>query len=173
MKLKIDPKLGSAAEAALEPYVAKLYTTPGLRIMAIVELKQDDKNSPAPDSEAGLWVKARIASVEVARPEQEDTIREAQRALFLQRTATGTLTEDGQVELAEQTLALTGGMLHAIEAARLTASMKHWGAYIRRVNRTEQLTMTELRHELDTVAQGLTEALDHARDDEVDGEAGI
>ncbi|WP_304455916.1 hypothetical protein [Nocardiopsis sp. YSL2] len=173
MKLKIDPKLGSAAEAALQPYVAKLYTTPGMRLMAVVELKQDDKNAPAPDSEAGLWVKARISSVEIATPEQEGTLREAQRALFLQRTAAGTLDEDGELQLDERTLELTAGMLHAVEAARLTAVLRHWAAYIRRVNRTEQLTITEVRHELDAVAQGLTAGLDHARDDSLDDEAGI
>jgi hypothetical protein len=173
MKLKIDPKLGSAAEAALEPYISKLYTTPGLRLMAVVELKQDDKNSPAPDSEAGLWVKARLSSVEVASPEQEPVLRDAQRALFVQRTAAGTLDEDGEMQLDERTLELTGGMLHAVESARLTAVMRHWAAYIRRVNRTNELTITEVRHELDAVAQGLTAALDHARDDMGDDEAGI
>ena len=168
MKLKFDSKISPPAEKALEPYIGRLYDVPGLRLMAVVELKQEDRNSPPPDSDSGLWVKARVASLEVAAPEQEATLRDAQRSLYLQRTATGTLDEDGQVELDERTLELTGGMLHAVETARLTAALRHWAAYIRRVNRTEQLTITEIRHELDAVATGLTAALDHARDDQVD-----
>ncbi|MEV2277754.1 hypothetical protein AB0I72_19420 [Nocardiopsis sp. NPDC049922] len=165
MKLKIDSKVSPAAERALEPYVTKLYDTPGLRLMAVAEIKPEDRNAPPPDSEAGLWVKARISALEIASTDQEAALREAQRALYLQRTAHGTLDEDGEMQLDERTLELTGGLLNAIEAARLTAVLRHWAAYARRVNRTEQLTLSEIRHELDTVATGLTAALDHARDD--------
>jgi hypothetical protein len=168
VKLKFDSKIGPAAEKALEPYIGKLYDVPGLRLMAVVEVKQEDRNAPPADSDSGLWVKARISSLEIAAPEQEATLRDAQRALYLQRTATGTLDEDGQIELDERTLELTGGMLNAVETARLTATLRHWAAYARRVNRTEKLTITEIRHELDAIATGLTAALDHARDDQTD-----
>ncbi|MFE6304981.1 hypothetical protein [Nocardiopsis sp. NPDC057823] len=165
MKLKLDTKIGPAAEKALEPYIGKLYDMQGLRLMAIVEIKQEDKNAPPPDSDAGLWVKARIASLEVASPEQNDALREAQRALYLQRTARGTLDEDGFMQLDERTLELTAGMLHVIETARLTAALRHWATYARRVNGQPELTLSEVRHELDAIANGLTTALDHARDD--------
>jgi hypothetical protein len=161
-QLKIISRLGAAAEAALEPHVPRMYDTPGLRLAAIVELKSDERNQPSADSESGTWVKAKITQIEVADHDQEGAVREALRALYLQRTARGTLTEDGQVELSEQTLDLTGGLLHAIETARLRAGLEHWAGYMRRLVKGGDLTITEMRHELDTVSDGLNTLLRHA-----------
>jgi hypothetical protein len=170
IQLKIISKVGAAAEAALEPHIPRLYATEGLRMVAIVELKQDDKNSPSADSDTARWVKAKITHLEVPGEEQEGIIREAMRALYLQRTARGTLTEDGHIELSEETLRLTAGMLHAVETARLRAGLDHWAGYMRRLMRSGDLTLTEMRHELDTVADGLTTLQGHALDAPAEGE---
>jgi len=161
--VKIASKLGAAAEAALEPHVPRLYARSGMRMLAVAELKHDDKNVPAADSDASAWVKCKITHLEVPGPDQEGAVREAMRVLYLQRTAAGTLTEDGELELDEGTLNLTAGLLTEIETARLTAALRHWAAYARRVVAADDLTLSEIRHELHTVADGLTAALGGGR----------
>ncbi|MEN2423053.1 hypothetical protein AABB02_33695 [Streptomyces rimosus] len=161
--LRIDGKPGAAASAALEPFVARLYARPGMRLVGIVELAHVERTQPAPDSDRTASVKVKITHLEIPTEAQEGAVREAQRALYLQRTAAGTLSEDdGQVELAEETLRLTGGLLHAVEAARLKAALAHWAAYARRVVHTPELAISEIRHELQAVADGLAAALDGA-----------
>lgn len=157
--IKLDSRIGSAAGAALEPHVPSWYRKPGVRAVGIVELAHVERVQPAPDSDKEASVKMRITHLEIPTVEQEDVIREAQRALYLQRTATGTLTDTGEIELAEQTLRLTGGQLHAIESARLRAALTHWASYAERANWDDKLTITQVRHELDTIAKGLNAAL--------------
>ncbi|MEV7422830.1 hypothetical protein [Streptomyces sp. NPDC091212] len=169
--LKFDAKVSASAAEALEPHVRPLYDRPGARRLAIVEFAHTERIQPAPGSEKEPAVKVRITHLEIPNADQEGTIREAQRALYLQRTATGTLQEDGELELSEQTLRLTGGMLHAIEAARLKAGLAHWLTYIHRVVQGPDLTVSEMRHELDQVAAGLTTALRPARDNSSDDDA--
>ena len=164
--LKVDSKVSAAASDALEPYVNPLYARPGMRIVGVIELAHVERTQPAPDTDNRASVKVKISHLEIANPEQEGAIREAMKALYVQRTASGKLDEDsGQMELSEQTLRLTGGLLHAIEAARLKAAVQHWQAYARSVVHQPNLTISEIRHELDTIASGLKAALDAERDD--------
>lgn len=170
-QLKLDGKVGASAKEAIEPYVAKLYAKPGMRLVGIIELAHVERTQPAPDSDKDASVRVRITHLEIPSPEQEGLVREAQRALFLQRTAAGTLTDDGEIELSQQTLRLTAGELTYIELARLRAGLAHWADYARRVAHAENLTLTEIRHELDTVADGLRAVLARAKpEDEDDGE---
>lgn len=163
--LKFDARVSASAQEALESHVRPLYDQPGGRRMAIVEFAHIERTQPAPGSEKEPVVRVRITGLEVPNQDQEGSVREAQRALYLQRTASGTIEEDGQLELSQQTLRLTGGMLHAIEVARLRAALAHWSAYARRVVHTPNLVDTEIRHELQTIAEGLTTALAGARPD--------
>lgn len=156
---KIEGKPASAAQQGLEPWIAPLYATQGKRVLGIVELKHVDRTQVAPDEDKEAVVRLRMTLLEIARPEQEAPLREAQRALYLHRTAHGTLDEDGQLELSKGTLELTGGMLHALEAARLRAAVVHWQEQCRRVLAINKITVSEMRHELDTIADGLTAAL--------------
>jgi hypothetical protein len=108
-------------------------------------------------------VKVRIVGLELPNREQEGAVREAQRFLHLQRTARGTLDDDGQLELSDSTLRLTGGMLANLETARLRAGLEHWREYARRLVHGPELTVTEVRHEMQALAEGLTAILDTAR----------
>lgn len=164
--LKIEGKPAAAASEALEPHVRRLYDRPGLRLMVVGELEHVERTQPAPGSDKTASVKVKFTHIEVAGADQEGYIREALRALFLQRTARGTLDDDsGQLELTPDTLRLAGGMLHAIEVARLRAGLDHWAGYARRVVHNPDLSLTEVRHELDTIAEGLTLTLSGARPD--------
>lgn len=166
--LKVQGKPGQAAQAALAPHIGTLYANPGKRIVGVVELAHIERTQPAPESDKDASVTMRITSLEIPNADQEDTIRQAQRALHMQRTAFGTLNEAGEMELAERTLQLTGGMLNAIETARLRASLSHWMNYARRCVDNEKLTLSEVRNELRTVADGMSSALNAAHPDDED-----
>ena len=159
--LKFDSKLGAAAAAALEPHIRPIYDRPDCTRLAIIELRHVERTQPAAGSDKEPSVRVRITHLEIPNKEQEGVIREAMRALYLQRTAQGTLDEDGQVQLTESTLRNLSGLVHEIEVARLRAGLTHWVDYIARVNATTKLTISEIRHELDTIAQGMA-ALLHA-----------
>lgn len=166
--LKFDAKVSASASEALEPHVRPLFDNPGGRRLAIIEFAHTERTQPAPGSEKEPAVKVRITGLEVPNEEQEGYVREAQRFLHLQRTARGTLDDDGQLELDEGTLRLTGGHLSYLETARLRAALTLWASYARRALHAPNLVESEVRHELKTVADGLRAALDGARDD--DGE---
>lgn len=157
--LKIDGKPTSAARAGVEAYISGLYATPGKRIVGVIELEHVERTEPAPGADREPSVKVRMSALEIANPDQEDQLRAALRALHLHRTAMGKLTEDGDIELSEVTLERCGGMLHAIEAARLRTAVAHWQDYIRGVLHLKNPSVIELQHELATIGDGLSAVL--------------
>jgi hypothetical protein len=163
-QLKFDAKVSASAQEALEPHVRPLYDQPGGRRMAIIEFAAIERTEPAPGTEKEPSVKVRITGLELPNREQEPAVREAQRFLHLQRTARGTFDDDGQLELSDSTLRLTGGMLAYLETARLRAGLEHWREYAQRLMRGPDLTVTEMRHEMQALADGLTALLNTARD---------
>ncbi|MEU9208484.1 hypothetical protein AB0D27_11155 [Streptomyces sp. NPDC048415] len=167
-QLKFDARVSASAQEALESHVRPLYDQPGSRRMAIVEFAHIERIEPAPGTEKEPSVKVRIVGLELPNKEQEPAVREAQRFLHLQRTARGTLDDEGQLELSESTLRLTGGMLAFIETARLRAGLAHWREYAQRLVHGPDLTVTEVRHEMQALAEGLGAVLNTARDHDDD-----
>jgi hypothetical protein len=161
-QVKLDSKLGGGPAAAIESHVPALYARQGCRIVAVVELAHEERTQPAPDSDKEPSVKMRISSMEIAAKEQEPAIREAMRALYLQRTATGTLDEHGQMVLTESTIQLTAGLLADVEAARLRVGMEHWMRYARQAASSQKLTDAEVRSEMRAVADGMAAVLSRA-----------
>ncbi len=164
-QIKLDGKPGAAALLALEPHAQMLYARPGVRILGVVELAHVERTQPAPDEDKEPSVKLRVAGLEIANAEQEDALRRAQTALYRHRTAYGTITEDSEVELSDRVLEQTGGLLDAIEAARLRVAVRHWADQCRRALGVASITVTEMRHELDAVAAGLEAVLRGEADD--------
>jgi hypothetical protein len=163
MELKIDGKLSPTAAAALEDHAKALYLTPGARRVGIIELRRDYNTVPDPSGAKKAVVGLAIAGLEVAGPDQENAVREAQRALYLQRTARGTLGEDDELELYPETVDLLGDLLHDIELARLRAAMHRWTTELGNL-KGQKLNEGELRHELDRVHEGMEAALHPARE---------
>lgn len=153
--VKLDAKLAANAQAGIEPLIAALYSRPGVRIVGVIELAHVERTQPAPDEDKEASVKMQVKHLEIARDGQEDLLREALRALYLHRTATGTVTEDHDVELAERTLQLTADHLHAEEAARLRVAVLHWADYAQRIQHIPHPSATELLHELKNITDGL------------------
>ncbi|WP_213452865.1 hypothetical protein [Rhizomonospora bruguierae] len=153
--IKLDTKPATNAALALERHAQRLYARPGVRIVGVCELAHVERTQPAPDEDKEPTVKLRVVHLEVANPEQEDSLRQAMEALYLHRSAQGTLGEDGDIELSERTIKLTSGLLHAVEAARRRTAVAHWASYARRALGVPNLATSEIRHELDAVATGL------------------
>jgi len=166
--LKIQGKPSTAAMQALAPHVARVYARSGVRIMAVVELAHTERTEPAADAEKEPSVTMRITSLEVPTPDQEGAIREVQRALFIARTAVGTLDEGGELELSKQTLKDAGGVVRDLMLARLAAGVHHWRTYVRRIAASDKLTVGELHHELDAIVEGLDAVLGRLTEDQAD-----
>jgi hypothetical protein len=158
-KLKFEGTPSASASEALEAWVRPLYDNPSKRVMAIIELAPTERTEPAPNTEKVPVVRVRITGLEIPDADQEGFVREAQRALHLQRTARGTFGEDEQLEFSPETLRLAAGQMHAIGYARLKAHLQRWRDYTHRLTYGPDLTASEWKHELDLVCQGLSAAL--------------
>lgn len=162
--IKLDSKLGRSATDALEPHVLPLYGRLGARIVAVLEMEAIERNQVADDADKDAWVKLRITQMEIPSREQEGAIREAMRALYVQRSAFGTLEEDGTVELSEETLRHTAGLLTDIEAAKLRAGVAHWAGRARRVvGSAQDFSAAEVLAEMRQIRDGLDALLDRGQ----------
>lgn len=121
---KISGAPGSAAASGLAPHIDDMYKHPGKRVVVIGELRHVEMTVPIEDTEKEPSVKLALTELEVATGDLERLVREALEALHMRRTASGTLTEHGDVRMAESRLQQLGGEINAIEAARLTIAVK-------------------------------------------------
>lgn len=168
--LKIDSKVSPSAADALELHVPALYSNPGARVLAVMEMVHVERTQPAPEADGKASVKMRIVSLEVPSKDQAGAVREVLRALHLQRTAAGTLDEDGEIVLTDQTLKNAAGLLVDVEAARLRVGLKHYARAARDLSHTtSNLSASEFRHELANIADGLDDVLKRAALDDSDG----
>lgn len=169
-EIKIEGKLPAGAGEAIGEHAQRLYDKLGATRVGIVELRAAHRVTPGPGEDKKPTVSLRIAALEIANSDQEEHIRNAQRALYLGRTARGTLTDDGQIELAEDSLRLLGDTLFDVEAARLRAGLERWTTEMARVASTPTLLDGEIRHQVDRIRKGLQALLHPARvaDDDSD-----
>lgn len=157
--VKIDPKLSANASLGIEQHTSRLYSKPGMRILAIVELAHIERTQPAPDEDKDPTVKLGIKHLEVARGgRQEDAIRQALHALYTIRTASGTLDSDGEVQLSERTIGETGGEVVMMTAARMQVAAGQWAKYAHNAAAKGNLTVEQMRNELREIARGLEAA---------------
>jgi hypothetical protein len=155
-KVKINGTPSTHALDALMPHVPSLYANLGKRVVAIVELAAVDRLQVAPEEDKEASVTLQVKHAEVAGPDQEEAVRLALRALHIQRTAYGTITEQGDIEIAERTLAACAGELAAIEAARLHIAVERYAELARTLQLNGKLTISDLRRELKLLADGLS-----------------
>lgn len=158
--VKIQSTLPAAVADVLAPLANEIYHNQGGNLMVVAELHHADRNDPA-DEDIKRTVTLRVTGLEVARGEQDHTLREVQRALYAHRTAAGTLTGEDDVEVADRTLELAGESLHAQEAVRLRIALQHWAD--RALSSAVALSLNgeraDLLKELDAIAKGLTNTL--------------
>ncbi|MGI5418678.1 hypothetical protein [Actinomadura luteofluorescens] len=157
--IKIEGKIGGSAAAAIEPHAKALYDKPGVTVLAVVELEHTLRTQPAPHSEKNASVSLRISGIELPTKEQAETLREIQQALYLQRTAAGTLDEQGDVQLSDHTLELASRVLSDQELSRLRVGMSQWERHASQAARDSDLTIHGARAELRKIANGLSHIL--------------
>lgn len=158
--VKIEGKLGGHAGEAIALHATPLFARLGATRMIVAELKSATREDVAADEDKKQSVKLRIQSLEVANPDQEDSLRQVLNALHMHRTAYGTLTEDGDLEMSASTIERAAGEVNAVEAARLNAGVDQWVGYGRRVLAQPKVTASQLRGEFDTVLKGLRALVD-------------
>lgn len=163
-EIKIEGKLPSGADEAIGEHARPLYDRLGSTRVGIVEFRSAHRLTPGPGEDKKPTVGLRIAALEIANRDQEELIREAQKALYLARTARGTLNEDGQIQFSEDTLRLLGDSLSYTEAARLRAGLERWTTEMARVAATPTLLDGEIRHEVERIKKGLQAVLHPARE---------
>jgi len=152
--IKLNSKLGKNAALAIEPLAQYLYRTPGARVVAVIELAAVETLVPAPDEDKDPSVTLAIKALEVGGGEKEHVLRDAMNALYTLRTASGKLTEENDVELSEQTLALTGGRIGDVDAAKVRVACGQWARYAEQTLRGG-LSREQLANEVKTIADGL------------------
>jgi hypothetical protein len=157
--VKIAGKPSAHAADAIGRHAATLYASPGKTVLGVIELKHAERMQPAPDEDKEPTVTLRVAHLEIAEADQEEALRQAMRALYIARTAQGTLDDEGEVALSERTLEMTADRLLDLEVARLVTACRHWSDYARKTINIKKLNLSEARHELENIAQGLLAAI--------------
>lgn len=163
--IKVDGKPSTQAGEALTPHASSLSARLGSSRLAVAELRSVERVEPGPDEDKETAVKVRIVALEIASPEQEETLRKALYALHVHRTAWGTLTEAGDLEFAKDTLASLRDDLHGYEAARLRSLIELWTDYARNALMSAKITQAEMRAELKKVVDALRAAIHGGRED--------
>lgn len=149
----------TAIAEPIESQIARLRANPGCRVVGIVEIERyreirDD------DAEVDPTVVLRMSALELAKgADQEAQLRLAMQALHLHRTAGGTLTEDGDVELAQKTLDNLGDKVSVYESARLRAAVEYVEVQLRGLAANNKHNDGDLRRELKKLTARVTAAL--------------
>lgn len=157
--MKLDYRLTGPVTDALAPHVERIYRDPGASFLAVVEFRHTERHEFA-DDEKDSFVKARCIGIEVGNPgEQEHQLRDVQRALFLQRTASGKLDEANELTLAKQTLKHAQGLVSGSEVARLTAWLRALRDHVHDLREDKDLDEKGLREKLDALEDRMSVAL--------------
>lgn len=136
---------------ALQSQITRLRAKPGCKLMGVVEIERYQINQPD-DSDAEPTVLLRISDLEIGKGEQEALLRSAMLALHLHRTAGGTLTEDADIELAQDTLDKLPDLVSVHESARLHAAFEFLVDRVTGLSKNTRHNDGDLRRELKKLA---------------------
>lgn len=152
-------RIRGAVSDAIDSQIPKLRAQPGCRIVGVVELERYQINQPD-DGEAEPTVLLRLSALELAKSTEQDALlRQAMAALHLHRTAGGTLTEDGDVELAQDTLDKLPDLVSTHESARLHAAFEYLVHRVEGLSKNNAHNDGTLRRELKKLAETGVRAL--------------
>ncbi len=113
MKLSIKG-MASAASDGLEGHVRRIFDNQSARVVFVGELEHVQRVEPGPASTVEPSVSVRLSRLEVPSHAQQEPIRELLQALYLIRTAPGTLDE------ASGAVSLDGAAAKVSEAVSVT-----------------------------------------------------
>lgn len=161
--LKLESGSSVKAAEVLQPHIQRLYADPRARFMAVCEFAHSERTQPGPESDKAPSVKVKLVEIEIPVGDQVDLIREAQRALYLTRTAQGTLTEELDLELSSQTLDRLADNLTYADAVRLAAGVKVWLDYVLAALVKPKATVASVRQDMAAVRDGLRSLIEPER----------
>ena len=119
----LSGRVRATAGDAIDAQIARLRAKPGCKVVGVVEIERYQVNQPD-DADTDPTVLLRLSQLELAKGEQEALLRQAMLALHLHRTAGGTLTEDADISLAQDTLDKLPDLVSTYESARLRAAFE-------------------------------------------------
>lgn len=158
-KMKLEYSIKGQPSDALAGHVERIYANPGATFLSVVEFRHSERIEYS-DEDREPVVKCRVANLEVANTgEQESQVRSLLRALFLQRTAQGTLDDAGEVKLSKQTIELTAGLAMGEEVARLRAVLDHVQTRVHELASTPGMLESDLRAKVDALDVVLSAAM--------------
>lgn len=155
--------MSNAATTALEGHVRGLFDDQNAKLLIVGELEHWTRSEPGPASNAQPTVNARLRLVEVPGEKQQDDVRNVLRALYLLRTARGTLDEAaGSVNLdtEAQRVAEATSALYVGDALEARAVLRHVHTALESI--TSDLTIADvvkLRRKIRKVVGGLEKFL--------------
>jgi hypothetical protein len=161
---KFSTQVGDVLAPHVDPLMAKLRAGKVDTLHVIGTLVPSERTEPTPGEDKEASVKLRLVTAEIPSGDQSEVLREVQRALWLVRTATGTITEEGDIQVAKHTLQSAGGQVAYIAAARLRAGVDQWAKQARAAT-TARLSGQEMWHEMGRIADGLQALLSGADPD--------
>jgi hypothetical protein len=158
-QLKLDSKLGGNAVIPLIPLVTKLYNDLGTHVMVIAELASVERTEPANAEDRKPSVKIAIKAIEVAHGEQDEQLRKAMRALYVHRSATGTIDEHFDMHLAQDVIENLGEVVSLAETARLRAALDLIADNLMRIGLAD-LTIQRVREQIGNLHRTAKAALE-------------
>lgn len=169
-KIKLDSAYPVTVGDALAPYTTALLDAARAgkdkRILIVGELAPVERTEPVATSDKEPVLKLGLSAAEIPHADQDEAVREVMRALYLQRTATGTLDEEGQVQLTKQAVRVAGGQVAQLAAARYRAALQQWAKQARAAVHAN-LSASEMWHEMERIAAGLAAALEDDEEDDI------
>lgn len=153
-------RIRGAVGDAIDAQIVKLRERPGCRIVGVVEIERHSVLAPD-DADTEPTVNLRLSALELAKSTEQDALlRQAMAALHMHRTAGGTLTEDGDVELAQDTLDKLPDLVSTHESARLHAAFTYAADRVRGLAANNKHNDGDLRRELRKLSAQLAAALE-------------
>lgn len=166
MKLRLASALPAAVDQALDPLKGPLYSKPGMRLVAIVELAHIERLEVAPNEDKEASVTIGLKSIEVAHGEQVDHLQRAAHALHIQRTAWGTIDEDlGALSLNKHLLEGLADHFALRETARLRAALVHLHEVLERLE-VGAFSEFDMRKQVGKIRRIAKDAMDWQEPDE-------
>jgi hypothetical protein len=144
-------RIRGAVADAIEAQIGKLRAQPGCRVVGVVEIERFQINQ-MDDADTDPTVLLRLSQLELAKGEQEALLRQSMLALHLHRTAGGTLTEDADVSLAQDTLDKLPDLVSTFESARLRAAFQALVDRVTGLSKNTKHNDGDLRRELKKLA---------------------
>lgn len=159
MKVKLATLAAGAAQEVLDIHASALYSTLGAHRVAVIEFASVERTQMAPDEDKEATVTVRIQSMEIADDKQADPLRKALAALHLQRTAHGTLTEDGDVKMSTNVIEGCAGDVNLTAAVRMQIATEQLRDHATRA--LFKGNAADMRKALEAIKAGMTRVLTH------------